>query len=61
MAVIHLAGSPALSPARLAKRLVRLRAANPWVTDADARFVHFVHLEGDPDLIRSRLAQRRGH
>jgi gluconokinase len=23
--------------------------------------VRFVHLEGDPDLIRSRLAQRRGH
>jgi gluconokinase len=23
--------------------------------------VRFVHLEGDPDLIRSRLAKRRGH
>jgi gluconokinase len=31
------------------------------ILKAGRRGVRFVHLEGDPDLIRSRLAKRRGH
>ena len=42
MPLLVLPGSPALSPARLAKRLERIRAACPGVTAASARFVHFV-------------------
>lgn len=42
--MIALAGAPAFTPARLAKRLKRLQAANPQVTEIDAEFVHLVDL-----------------
>ena len=42
-------GSPALSPAKLAKRLAALRADNPRVAQASARFVHFVDLADELD------------
>jgi phosphoribosylformylglycinamidine synthase len=40
--MLFLPGSPAFSPARLAKRLERVRLGNPGVTDLAANFVHFI-------------------
>ncbi|HVO19627.1 MAG TPA: phosphoribosylformylglycinamidine synthase, partial [Anaeromyxobacter sp.] len=45
MPVLELTGSPAFTPARLAKRLARVRARNPGVTGLAADFVHLVDLE----------------
>jgi phosphoribosylformylglycinamidine synthase len=45
MPVLELAGAPALTPARLAKKLARLQAGNPGVTALSARFVHLVDVE----------------
>jgi phosphoribosylformylglycinamidine synthase len=42
--MLQLAGPPAFSPARLAKRLRSLRARNPGVTDLGAALVHFIDL-----------------
>ncbi len=42
--MLVLFGSPALSSARLDKRLVALREKNPRVTGARARFVHLIEL-----------------
>ena len=46
MGPMHLfPGAPAFSPARLAKRLDRLRINNPGIEAVVARFVHFVDLD----------------
>jgi phosphoribosylformylglycinamidine synthase len=47
--MLELAGAPALTPARLARRLRRLQARNPGVTALSADFVHFVDLDGALD------------
>ena len=49
MQVLVLDGPEAFSAARLAKKLAALRAADPGVTDAAARFVHFVAVDGPVD------------
>jgi phosphoribosylformylglycinamidine synthase len=41
--MLVLEGSAALSPARIQKRLARIRAHNPRVTDLSAVYLHFVH------------------
>jgi len=61
MPFIALAAAPALSPARLARRLARVQAGNPGVRDLAADFVHFVDLAVAPDepllaLLRRLLA-----
>ncbi len=45
MPLLELAGAPALTPARLAKKLRRVQAGNPGVTTLAADFVHFVDLD----------------
>jgi len=47
MLILH--GARALTPARLEKRLVKVRAANPGVTELYAEHVHFVDAEGQVD------------
>ena len=42
--MLILLGPPAFTPARLAKRLGRIQASNPRVTDGAARYVHLVDL-----------------
>jgi phosphoribosylformylglycinamidine synthase len=42
--MLSFAGASAFTPARLAKRLARIQAANPQVTALVAEFVHFVEL-----------------
>jgi phosphoribosylformylglycinamidine synthase len=42
--MLILQGPPAFTAARLTKRLARLQASNPRVTELAARFVHFVEL-----------------
>jgi phosphoribosylformylglycinamidine synthase len=42
--MLILLGPPAFTPARLTRKLERLKAAAPGVTEASARFVHFVDL-----------------
>jgi len=49
MPVLELAGAPALTPARLARRLARVRVANPGVSALAAEFVHFAEVEGALD------------
>ncbi|MFO0581675.1 MAG: phosphoribosylformylglycinamidine synthase [Anaeromyxobacter sp.] len=49
MPVLHLAGAPAFTPARLARRLARVRAGNPGVTAVAAEFVHLVDSEAALD------------
>ncbi len=44
-----LAGPPAFTPARLAKRLAALRAVDPAVAGVYAEFVHFLDVEGALD------------
>jgi phosphoribosylformylglycinamidine synthase len=44
MPIISFPGASAFTPARLAKRLDRIQAANPQVTALAAEFVHFVEL-----------------
>jgi phosphoribosylformylglycinamidine synthase len=51
--LLELAGAPALTPARLAKKLRRIQLANPGVTALAADFVHLVDVErelGEADL-----------
>jgi len=49
-------GTRALSPARLEKRLIAIRASNPRVTEVYAEHVHFVDVEGAiDDAVLSRL------
>ena len=45
MKVLVLRGAPALSAGRLQRRLAALRAADPGIAHAAARFVHFVALD----------------
>jgi phosphoribosylformylglycinamidine synthase len=45
MLVLH--GAPAFSSGRMAKRLARLQAGNPGVTDAVAEHVHFADVDGE--------------
>ena len=47
--MLELAGAPALTPARLARRLRSLQALSPGVTGLAADHVHFVDLEGPLD------------
>ena len=49
MPVQFLPGRPAFSPARLAKRLARVREDNPGITDLRARFVHLADLTTELD------------
>ncbi len=51
-------GRAALSPSRLARRLAALRVANPALTAASARFVHFVQL-GRPLSAEERVVLER--
>ena len=44
-AMVIIPGPPAFSPARLEKRLARLRQQHPGLTDASADFVHFLDVE----------------
>ena len=44
MLILSLPGSSAFTPARLAKRLAKIQAANPQVSALAAEFVHFVEL-----------------
>ena len=48
-AVQVLAGPPAFTPARLAKRLAALRAIDPAVDGVYAEFVHFLDIDGALD------------
>ncbi len=75
MPIISFPGASAFTPARLAKRLARIQAANPQVTALAAEFVHLVELtsplpEADQQVLarvlrygprteRSNLAGRR--
>jgi phosphoribosylformylglycinamidine synthase len=45
--MLTLRGSPALSPARLEKRLRAIRTGNPGVTDLGAEFVHLVDVAAE--------------
>ncbi len=45
--MLILPGAPALSAARLDKRVAALRGANPGVTAASARFVHFADADAE--------------
>ena len=49
MPVQFLPGRPAFSPARLVKRLARVREDNPGITAVQARFVHLADLAADLD------------
>jgi phosphoribosylformylglycinamidine synthase len=57
--MLILLGPPAFTPARLARRLERLRRHNPAITAVSARFVHFVDVaaEGLADEARRVLDQ----
>ena len=44
MPILSFPGASSFTPARLAKRLARIQAANPQVTALAAEFVHFVEL-----------------
>jgi len=57
-AMLALAGSPALTPARLERRLARLRADNPGVTGLAAEVVHLVDVDGALDADARRLLDR---
>src|SRR5512138_3652784 len=43
--MLELAGPPAFTPARLARRLRRVQAGNPGVAALSASFLHFVDFE----------------
>ncbi len=58
MPTLELAGAPALTPARLARRLRHLQARNPGVTALAADFVHFVDLEGPLDDAARAVLER---
>ncbi len=45
--MLHLLGAPALSPARLEKRLARVRDSNPGVRQLEATWVHFIDIDGE--------------
>ncbi|HEY8926557.1 MAG TPA: phosphoribosylformylglycinamidine synthase [Polyangia bacterium] len=56
--MLELHGAPALTPARLEKRLAVVRAANPEVTQLSATFVHFVDLAAPLDAAASGVLAR---
>jgi len=53
--MLTLIGAPAFSPARLARRLERLKRANPRVAEISARFVHFVDVSGELEEADQRV------
>src|SRR6185436_16218652 len=58
--MLFVAGPPAFSPARLAKRLERVRQHNPGITDLAANHVHFVDAmegldAGEMEILRRLL------
>ena len=58
MPLLELAGAPALTPARLARKLEQLRADNPGVTALAAEFVHLVEVEKDLEEADLRTLER---
>ncbi|HWP94364.1 MAG TPA: phosphoribosylformylglycinamidine synthase [Gammaproteobacteria bacterium] len=56
--MLQIPGNPALSPFRLDKLLLRLRARIPAVTSVTARFVHFVDLEAPLDATERMTLER---
>jgi len=58
MPVLELAAAPAFSPSRLARRLLRLKAANPGVTDLTADHLHFVDLASPLDTAAQTTLRR---
>jgi phosphoribosylformylglycinamidine synthase len=71
MPIFSLPGASAFTPARLAKRLAKIQAANPQVSALAAEFIHFVEIDSplpDPEqLVLARVlrygprAPRRQH
>jgi phosphoribosylformylglycinamidine synthase len=61
MTMLVLRGAPAFTPARLAKRLLKIQAKNPSIRDATAEFVHFAEiaepLSSDERGVLDRLLQ----
>src|SRR4051794_24966905 len=60
--MLILSGPPAFTPARLARKLERLQRDNPGITQASARFVHFVdaggsELDGDARQVLGQLLE----
>ncbi len=59
--MLILSGPPAFTPARLARKLQRLQRDNPGITQASARFVHFVdcgsELSGEGQQVLGRLLE----
>lgn len=51
-------GAPALSDARLAQRLVAVRASNPNITDLAANYVHVIDVEGALDEAQRAVLDR---
>ena len=51
-------GAPAFTPVRLEKRLQKIRAQNPGVTDLYAEFVHFVAATAEFDSASASLIER---
>jgi phosphoribosylformylglycinamidine synthase len=58
VAMIVLRGSAAFSPGRLARRLARVRAANPGVTAVAASFVHVADVDGELSVDERRVLER---
>jgi phosphoribosylformylglycinamidine synthase len=58
MPVRSFSGRPAFTPARLSKRLARVRAGNPGITDLRARFVHLADLATELDERGSAVLAR---
>ncbi|MBI2395543.1 MAG: phosphoribosylformylglycinamidine synthase [Deltaproteobacteria bacterium] len=58
--MLVLPGAPALSAARLEKKLALVRAANPRVTALAADHVHFIDLEDLEDLVEGELSSVGG-
>jgi phosphoribosylformylglycinamidine synthase len=56
--MLTLKGPAALTPARLARRLERLRRDNPGVSAVSARFVHFVDLAAPLDAAAMQILDR---
>ena len=56
--MLSIPGSPALTPARLRRRLVTLSAANPGIADLYAEHVHFIDVAAPLDVARMRTLER---
>jgi phosphoribosylformylglycinamidine synthase len=51
-------GAPAFTPSRVQKRLQKIRALNPGVTDAYCEFIHFVDIAAELDSSSKTVLER---